>query len=274
MLMKKREELQEMLEDFDNGEGNGEDGKDKNGKSSKDKMMGGGSFLDDHRKWEEGQGATDKEYVKEKVKQMIKDTYEKCKDFGSVPSSVVAQIAKIANESLINWKSELRKFSMFATKYASRESWRRRSRRFDKMKGRVIDPTLKVAVLVDTSGSMGEDDLAQISKELMVLYQSTKDIYVIECDAAVGKEYKFKGKIVKTWTGRGGTSFQPALDAAKKYKPDIIIYLTDGYPCDRPMKPKVPILWVITPDGVNDRSFVSFGKMVKMKNTDNNRMGR
>jgi len=273
MMMKDQEKFEkimqqlfdEALEDLKNEGGEGDGQGKKEGKQQVGDMQSKGCTTDDHEKWEEGQGALDKEYVKEKIKDMIKQTYEKCKEFGNIPSEVVSQIAKIAEESLVNWKAEMRRFAMFATQYGSVSSWRRKNRRFDGIKGSVIDPKLKIGVCVDTSGSIGDDELGQFSAEIHKIYQFTKDIKVIECDCEVKRTYPYKGKIVKDWRGRGGTAFNPALAAAEKMHVDVIFYLTDGYPCKQVQKCKVPVMWVITPHGVKTRDFANFGHFVKMK---------
>ncbi len=46
-------------------------------------------------------------------------------------------------------------------------------------------------------------------------------------------------------TGGGGTDFAPAIEAAKEFEPDCIIYLTDGE-CDSFGDTSVPVLWGLT----------------------------
>jgi predicted metal-dependent peptidase len=91
------------------------------------------------------------------------------------------------------------------------------------------------------------------------------DIQIAECDASLGNCYKYK-KPPKSVSGRGGTCFKPVFVYAKKYKPDVVIYLTDGY-AEKNWKNRIPTMWVITPGG--DTSGFRFGRVVEMKKRSN-----
>jgi predicted metal-dependent peptidase len=50
--------------------------------------------------------------------------------------------------------------------------------------------------------------------------------------------------------GRGGTDFQPVMEAIEEYKATKVAILTDGY-CYEPKYPsgRLDLVWVISPDG-------------------------
>lgn len=94
------------------------------------------------------------------------------------------------------------------------------------------------------------------------------EITIIQCDTAVGKVETFTSErpLPKNYgwqiTGGGGTSFIPPFNYVKSHgmRPDIFIYVTDGYG-DAPAKaPSYPVMWVLTADATED--FASWGQKV------------
>ncbi|GAA0456026.1 hypothetical protein Aca07nite_50850 [Actinoplanes capillaceus] len=54
-------------------------------------------------------------------------------------------------------------------------------------------------------------------------------------------------------TGRGGTCFRPVLVRANELAADGLVHLADGRapgPCELCVRPRMPVLWVLTADGV------------------------
>ncbi len=97
----------------------------------------------------------------------------------------------------------------------------------------MFQPVPKVAVVVDTSGSMSDAELSRCLGEIKGIISASgvggKSIYVLSVDAAVHKVQKVVNvKDVKLFGG-GGTDMEIGIKSAAKYKPDVIIVLTDGY---------------------------------------------
>lgn len=122
-------------------------------------------------------------------------------------------------------------------------SWRKRSRRspdYGVLPG-TVGKIPQITVVIDTSGSMDENALAEalamVSSVLRSLGQQD-GLKIISCDTTVG----FAKKVFKTsqieLTGGGGTSMVAGLNAAVKSKPTphAIILITDGY-TDWPREP-------------------------------------
>lgn len=124
----------------------------------------------------------------------------------------------------------------------------------------IISPTIskaiepKVYLVIDTSGSISENDLTIFAGAIKKLSTITNELTVITHDVAVQqvikpsqidkflREIKFKG--------RGGTShikaFEYINDIAKREgNPDVVICLTDGY-TEFPSQPKYPVIWALT----------------------------
>lgn len=88
---------------------------------------------------------------------------------------------------------------------------------------------LNVVVIADTSGSMG-GHLGKIITEVNEIVKILGKVTFIACDAQVHATAKVGSKqdIAQNLKGGGGTSMNPAFEAAKEYKPSLIICITDG----------------------------------------------
>jgi hypothetical protein len=106
----------------------------------------------------------------------------------------------------------------------------------------------KVMAVIDTSGSMSEPMLADISAELGLMAQHY-EVTVVECDAAIHAVYPYRP--IKNVHGRGGTSFQPPFEPEflRKHNPDMVVYFTDGGGVAPDTKPRLPVVWCLTEDG-------------------------
>lgn len=127
---------------------------------------------------------------------------------------------------------------------------------------------LRLAVAIDTSGSINDDALDRFMSEL----QGVLGAYpVIEgemyfSDAEVHGPFPLNDEALRRHPiGGGGTSFAPffrqILDGGTE--PDLCIYFTDGYG-DFPAQLSVPpTLWVISPGGAPTTSF-PFGEVARL----------
>jgi predicted metal-dependent peptidase len=110
----------------------------------------------------------------------------------------------------------------------------RRNRRFLKradVPGNVLDEYGKLAVLVDTSGSVSDRNLQEFFAEIDKIAQLLKKVWLIQYDAEVTDVRKYKRGAWKKLEikGRGGTDMKPAIDKAIEKKCKRAIVLTDGY---------------------------------------------
>ena len=101
------------------------------------------------------------------------------------------------------------------------------------MKGFILPTTHshipKVVAVLDTSGSMGKEEIDLAVTELYGIFKSiTRPFTMISVDTEVSNKSKVSGKKFNV-SGGGGTDMVVGLEAAQKLNPDIIILLTDGY---------------------------------------------
>lgn len=110
-----------------------------------------------------------------------------------------------------------------------------------------------LAVAVDTSGSIGKEDIEQFAGEIVKLRELSPRVRVLTCDAAVHEEVtmdEFCGVLKRlAFKGGGGTDFRPVFVRlrAERRRPDVLIYLTDGngeFPIGPPQE--YPVVWCLT----------------------------
>lgn len=114
--------------------------------------------------------------------------------------------------------------------------------------------TPRIAIGVDTSGSISTAELSAFAAELTAIMQECKPekMVVLYCDAEVNAVEEFTPEDncvdLKPYGG-GGTRFSPIFEAIEKMEDDppaVLIYLTDLYSSDTPKEPEYPVLWVVT----------------------------
>ena len=241
------------IKDPNGGSGDGEGGEEQCSVAGVDGPM------DDHKVWDKSNA--NKDLSKAVVKGAIQNSIKTIKDYGNLPGAIQTELNKLLKEDMVNWKRELNKFINRATIVRMAMTRKRPNRRYADYEGNKNIYRLKVLIGLDTSGSIEDDTLSMFFGQIERIKSMGLDIQIAECDAALGNCYKYR-KPPKSVSGRGGTCFKPVFTYAKKYKPDVVIYLTDGY-AEKNWKNRTPTMWVITPGG--DTSGFRFGRVVEMK---------
>lgn len=125
----------------------------------------------------------------------------------------------------------------------------------------------KIALLIDTSGSISQRELDEMAAELRGIFQIFPDaeIQVLYVDSKVKGTQLVKSNNLKLKAkGGGGTSYIPGFEWLKEndIAPVCAIYMTDSW-CNRfPEEPDYPVLWILTEK--NDRFNAPFGETIIM----------
>ena len=217
-----------------------------------------------HGKWSDlsnEQKATQERLVAEELERSLRSSETQ----SSMPAGLREQIQTWL-ESLtvdVDWKKHLMQALEKTLTTMRKQTIMRSSRRFPDGKGSVAKRVARVLVVVDTSGSMGEQDLNEAFNVLRIIQQRTKmKLYVTGCDAAVDEKsvHEYNGKKLPTnLVGGGGTDFEPALRFGIKHQFNAIVYLTDGYCTPPESQDAIKTIWVLTRSGVSKKEFKENG---------------
>ena len=187
---------------------------------------------------------------------------------GTMPAGILRLLEEYETKRkpAMDWKRTLRLFtgSSYRTKIA--HTLKRVSKRYGTRPGIRIKKLQRLCMAIDTSGSVGDKELAMVFNEIHHAWKAGAEVVVVECDAEVQTSYPYRGKAPKASKGGGGTAFTPVLEWAKNQpKFDAIIYLTDGEGPEPEVKPTCPLLWLILPG--NEQVDFKVGRSVVMTET-------
>ena len=190
------------------------------------------------------------------------------KGWGNLPAEIRTELEAIAErrKPQVDWKRTLRLFASSGYRTEVVATQRRMSKRFGTFPGIRIKRKQRLAVVIDTSGSIDEDVLEVFFREIHGIWKNDAEVIVIECDADIQGTYPYKGKTPSTIKGGGGTSFDPAfswINNTRNGSFDACIYLTDGCASEPVVKPRSPLLWVITANGKTG-DHLKFGRIIQL----------
>ncbi|PZV07123.1 MAG: hypothetical protein DCF22_22580 [Leptolyngbya sp.] len=186
---------------------------------------------------------------------------------GSVPTGFEREIGNLTHPQL-DWRSYLWRylvrtptdFSGFDRRFVGRKLY------LETLEGESV----RVYVAIDTSGSIGDQELRLFTSELSGILRSYPHL---ECelyyaDAAVYGPYELQvDSVLPRAVGGGGTSFVPFFETVQhrhdSYQTELCVYLTDGYGTFPQDAPRLPVLWVVTPGGLDLKNF-PFGEAVRL----------
>ena len=223
----------------------------------------------DHRMWGENEKFS-MEVTETEVDRMIIQARDRTpvKDYGTIPLAIKSLIKNIIEKRnpQIDWKRALKIFSSTSRRTRVYHTMKRISKRYGTRPGIKIKRFQKLAVAIDTSGSVSIDTFNTFFSEIHSMWKFGAEIEIIECDAEVQKKYSYKGRIPEFVTGGGGTSFDPVFEHIRSNRferYDGCIYLTDGYAPEPTIKPPCKVFWCITKDGTIG-PHLNFGRVVQM----------
>jgi predicted metal-dependent peptidase len=197
----------------------------------------------------EGRSEAEMDRIRRQVAQDVKDHVRSGgKDRGTVPADLQRWADEILAPPKVDWRQHLAQAIRAAVAYRAGSvslTWLKPSRRQAGIGwgvGAPIMPAMhapvpRVAVVVDTSGSMGAgkgSPLADAATEIAgVIRDVGAAVTVVSCDAAVHgiRECATIAEACGSLAGGGGTSMTPAFTALAKRnpQPEVVIVLTDGW---------------------------------------------
>jgi predicted metal-dependent peptidase len=227
----------------------------------------------DHSHWgipKDAKGQVDAYGAETELDRMIIQARERTpsKYHDTIPGEINALIDSLieSRKPKVDWRRTLRIFATNSRRTYIFSTMHRISKRYGTRPGIKVKQFQKIAVAIDTSGSVSDTDLGIFFTEIDAMYKQGAEIVVIECDAEVQRTYNYKGQLPTEVAGRGGTEFDPVfafLRSNRLTHYDGCIYLTDGCADEPTIRPPCPLLWVITADG-DAGDHLRFGRIIKL----------
>lgn len=165
------------------------------------------------------------------ISEFVQNAYDKSSS--NSPEGVEMAVKIIRNKPKFKWNTILRRFfgsSVIVDKY---RTVLRPNRRYEDQPGWKNELGPNIAVVVDTSGSIIEEEYNQFFGEIESIAKNTGGkVRLVQADNKVQNviEYSKGGWQDISLKGKGSTDLQPAVEyLEKKYRPEGIIIFTDGW---------------------------------------------
>ena len=186
---------------------------------------------------------------------------------GSVPGSLHDWANNFDDEPHVRWEDELAHVIRDTTGRMQAGgddfSLRRPSKRSflrGFLRPGMVENLPEVAIIRDSSGSMGPKQLTDAARESYGIMQSLgiEEVWFADADTEIAVPWKRVGpqffRELKDAHGRGGTDFRQGIESAMQLnpRPDLIVYVTDGDGTTTKMPPpNVAVVWAIVPSHFN-----------------------
>jgi len=206
--------------------------------------------------------------LQEHVKEILVRAATQAKMNGDSPGSIPGDIQIFLDNLLspkLPWKVILSRFIQNMAK--NDYSFKKLNRRFfpaHYLPGLYSEKLTEIAIAVDASGSVSDDDFKQmVSETHTILKQLNPDkITLVQFDAAiksVNTVRSIRELMEVKFHGRGGTKIEPVIEWAKENKPKLLLVFSDGDFYFRVQENKIQTLWLIHD---NPDFTAPFGKVI------------
>jgi predicted metal-dependent peptidase len=233
----------------------GTDSKGNKASPSLDQIQSDSHGLERHEPWKEIRSRSEMEnaVLDTHLDSLLRTAHQRTNAaaWGNLPAGVQEMLtALFIQPPAVNWRAALRQFAQSARSTRLRNTVRRPSKRYGTTPGVKINRRQRVLVAIDTSGSVGAPEFQSFFNEIRHLWRAGASVEVVECDTIIHRRYRYDGVMPEQVTGRGGTDFSAPIELANRERPDLMIYLTDGFAGPMAIKPIIPVVWLISPDGL------------------------
>ncbi len=182
---------------------------------------------------------------------------------GELPAGLLRAIGALENAQL-DWKTLLWRF---LTRTPTDFTHFDRRFLYQRQYLEALDSeSVRVFACIDTSGSVEDTQMQSFMNELRGIsraYPQAK-IQVFYADAALYGGFDLENEWLDP-IGGGGTDFQPFFKHLEtlNLENSVAVYLTDGFGDFPSLLPSIPVLWVVTPGGLESEQF-PFGEVARL----------
>ncbi len=213
--------------------------------------------LDDHDAWGEGQDTpegdpsnTSQQVADERLKDDMKKVAEKCSksgSWGSVPQKIREVVMERVNSSAVDWRKTLRHFCVTSMRSEKSSTIKKLNKRYPFLHpGRKTKRLAKIAISVDQSGSVSDEQISKFSAELNRLAEIVEfTVIPFDCTVTVDGVFTWAKdkKIDLKRVSYGGTNFDAPTEYVNAGAFDGHIVMTDLM-APRPKRSKCKRIWV------------------------------
>ena len=198
----------------------------------------------------------DKTEAEQDINRKVAQAAQQAKNRGTVPGFAKRLIEELY-KPVINWREVLAEFvsRAFVQDYTMRRPNTAYLSQGFYLPSLHRENTAELAILIDTSGSIGQKELNVFASELIDICEVAKPerVTVVYVDSQVNHVDVFEqGEDIKLAPhGGGGTDFKPGFRKLDEMgaQPACAIYFTDGWCDSYPPEPEYPVLWGCTDAG-------------------------
>ena len=243
------------------GEGEGDGSGEGSGGTGTSQGQGNGEGFDDHD-WDGAKEMTEEEkkVLEREIDQAIRQGVMAHQKIAGVGSGDLDRDLLDLLEPKVDWREMLRDFVKSTCSAKDTSSWRRVNRRFlsmgTYMPSLIGEKVGHLVIAVDTSGSVGQEELSGFLTEVRGIAEEVKpsqvDLIYWDSRVAAHEEYTESdvSNIINSTKPRGGGGTSPSCVSEylkeKRIEPECIIVLTDGYVGnDWGRDWTAPVLWAI-----------------------------
>ncbi|HEY9740730.1 MAG TPA: VWA-like domain-containing protein, partial [Coleofasciculaceae cyanobacterium] len=186
---------------------------------------------------------------------------------GNIPAGMQRELGALTQAQL-DWRSYLWRylvrtptdFTGFDRRFIGRKLY------LEALEGESV----QVFVAIDTSGSVGDREMRLFLSEVQGILNAYPhlicELYYADAEAYGPYSLKADNEIPRP-VGGGGTSFVPFFEKVSEnqdwHSSGVCVYLTDGHGTFPQEPPALPVLWVVTPGGLDLTRF-PFGEAVRL----------
>jgi predicted metal-dependent peptidase len=234
-------------------QGQGEEGGQSEGSEGQDSPpQEGGADQQEDRQDTQPTPPMDLEQLDEQWQNRLAAAAQAARQAGKMSQSMLRLVDQLLAPRL-PWRAMLARYMMNAAR--DDYSFQRTSRREgEAMMPRLYSQSVKVLVVLDTSGSVSDEELREFLAEVDALKAQVRaEVTLHACDdkLAEGGPWIFAMweplELPEGISGGGGTDFRPVFDWLEQGRtsPDLLVYFTDAEGRFPEAEPTFPVVWLV-----------------------------
>ena len=194
----------------------------------------------------------DPDKLDEQWKSRLASAAQAARQAGKLSQSMLRLVDNLLAPQL-PWRALLARYMMNAAR--DDYSFQRTSRREgEALMPRLYSQSVNVIVILDSSGSVTQDELREFLTEIDALKAQVRaEVTLHACDdkLAAGGPWRFamweSMRLPGEVSGGGGTDFRPAFEwiAREHLNPDLLVYFTDAEGRFPEREPAYPVVWLV-----------------------------